>query len=681
MPSSSFPTQADFEALNARAQQFAQEATAAAEAAFAGDAAYRTLAAQLLAQMQDDEQIPMCEEHRGRFYHFYQSADRPKGVYRVSSAAMYRAGAPDWQVLFDVADFDALLGDEVFLEGVAHCVTMPTRVLLSLSRLGGDAAYTLELDLARGALAEEAMNFPLGKNHIAWRDEDSLWVAPAWEGEPLTASGYPKAVYLLRRGQDFSQAVKVIEGGGDDMLVHAWRYLDGQGAPVDLAEVAHGFFRKTYYQILPDLQTRALALPQDAEIVGYLAGQLLVQLKSAWRRANRIYASGCLVAVKLNQGVLGAAQVLFEPAPGQALQEVETTRAFVVIHYLDNISGCLKLWRFGAGVWQEAAAPQLPGHALEIVDQPWGGDVITLAASDFVTPLTLYSVDLQLMEVCVLRRQKPQFEAAGITVRQLWAKSADGTAVPYWYVGSGSPKPGPVWVYGYGGFGIAQLPHYLGSIGKHWLEAGGAFVLANLRGGSEFGPAWHQAAQGVDKIKSVEDFIAVAEHLAQSGLAAPEKIALQGGSNGGLVAAAAFARAPELIGALVCEAPLTDMLRYPYLAAGASWLDEYGDPADPAFQAALTALSPLHNLSADKTYPPALITTRLNDDRVHPAHALAFYARLKALGQKAWLYCPKAGGHSGEATQADEAQELALILRFLQSTLGVTPVDGARADV
>lgn len=647
---------------------FAEQAHAETLAQFAASPRFDRLKADIAAQLQDERQIPFCQEHRARMYHFHQNEAFPKGVYRVCSAASYRAGMPDWKVLFSVADFDAILGDDVYLDGVSHYVEQPERALLSLSAAGGDAAYTVEMDLAAGRIVEGGFHFPLGKNHIAWRDEDSVWVCPAWDERQLTAAGYPREVWLLRRGQDFSQAQPVYRMAADGMMVNAWRYLDGQGAPIDLIEAAAGFFTKQYLQVLADGSTAALNLPADCEITGYLAGQLLVQLREAWVRANQSYPAGSLVAVKLNKGQLGEAFVLFEPDEMQALESVETTKRFVAAAILDKVKGRLKAWKWAGGRWQEQSLPALPDGALELTDQPWGGDVLYIAAGDFTTPLTLFALDLNVNELSVLRRQPKQFAADGIKVEQFWAESADGVRVPYFAVGKNFSPDTPALVYAYGGFGVPELPHYLGSMGRHWLQEGKIFVLANVRGGGEF-KYWHRAAQGRRKHKSVDDLLAVLHDMHQRGISSPRRSALQGGSNGGLICASALVREPHSIGAAVCEVPLTDMLRYTELSAGASWTDEYGDPADPEIRDYLAAFSPYHQLADGIAYPPVLLTTSLSDDRVHPAHALKFYAKLQALSSPAALYVSQTGGHTGNSVAEDTASEMACVFCFLDSVL------------
>ena len=653
----------------AKTQQFIAQARTKTEQQFCQSEHYHTLKQKITEQLQDDKQIPFCQEHRARMYHFHQSAEFPKGVYRVCSAATYRAGLPEWEVLFSVADFDEILNDDVYLDGVSHYVEQPEMVLLTLSSAGSDSAYTVEFNLKTREIIPNGFHFPLGKNHIAWRDANSVWVCPAWDERQLTTSGYPREVWLMQRGETFDEAMPVYQMSANGVMANAWRYLDGQGAPIDLIEAANTFFTKDYFYVNANAEAVKLALPDDCEILGYLAGQLLLRLKSDWQRSKQKYVSGSLLAVKLNKGELGEAFCLFAPTRSQALESVETTRKFIIASLLDNVSGSLKAWKWENGKWIEQTLPRFPNGAIEIADQPWGGDTVYLAASDFVTPLTLFALDLNVMELTVLRRQPKQFDAQDIVVTQHFANSLDGEKIPYYHVGKTQSPDTPTLVYVYGGFAVPELPHYMGAIGKHWLENGGAFVLANVRGGGEFAH-WHTAAVRENKHKSVDDLLSVLNDLCERAYTNANKIAIQGGSNGGLVVASAFCRQPESMGALVCEVPLTDMLRYTKLYAGASWIDEYGDPDDETMREYLAHFSPYHQLNHTKNYPPALITTSLSDDRVHPAHALKFYAKLSDNPHApTWLYAPETGGHTGNSTQAETAAELACLLVFLNETI------------
>lgn len=632
------------------------------------DEQFTTMKADILAQLQDEKQISFCQEHRAQMYHFYQSSEYPKGVYRVCSASSYRSGMPNWRILFSVSDFDELLNDDVYLDGVSHYVEKPEQVLLNLSSAGADAAYTIELNLNTGKLVENGFHFPLGKNHIAWRDADSVWVCPAWDERQLTLSGYPREVWLWRRGQNFEQAQPIYQMERDGVMVNAWRYLDAQGTAIDLIEAATGFFSKEYLQIQENGDVLTLNLPKDVEIVGYLAGQLLIHLKSHWQRTHAVYKMGSLLAVKLSRGEIGMAEVIFEPTAAQSLESVETTKHFIVASILDNVSGQLKAWRWQNGQWQQKILPHLPKGALELTDQPWGGDTVYIASSDFLTPITLFALDLKVMELTVLRRQAEQFNTQNIKISQFHAISADGTAVPYYHIGQYQSAHTPTLVYVYGGFGVPELPHYLGIMGRHWLEKGCSFVLANVRGGGEF-VNWHASAQRNNKHKSVDDLLAVVADLHKRNLTSPTKTALQGGSNGGLLVASAMVREPQQLGAIICEVPLIDMLVYTQLSAGSSWIEEYGDPEDEIMHSYLKKFSPYQQIE-NKDYPPLLITTHLNDDRVHPAHALKFYAKLQDnIHLTSYLYINDGGGHAGNNTQEQIAHEMACVLRFLQKTL------------
>lgn len=657
------------ESLDDATLAFVAEANDQTQQRFMQSPYFHDTAQAVLQTLQDEKQIPFCQEHRASMYHFYQSAEYPKGVYRVATTTAYRAGLPEWQILFNVADFDAILNDDVYLDGVSHYVEQPLRVLLSLSAAGRDAAYTVEFDLSTGQIVPGGLHFPLGKNHVSWRDENSVWVCPAWDERQCTEAGYSREVWLIERGQSFSEGTPIYQVETSDMMVNAWRYLDPKGTPIDLIEAASSFFQKTYLVVGPDLQPQPLRLPKTSEVVGYIAGQLLVRLTEDWSRNKHSYRAGSLLALPLNKGMLKTAVVLFEPSDTQALESVETTKNHIVLSLLDEVKGRLAVWRYDAQGWHALDTPTLPAGAIDIVDQPWGSDIVYVACSDFVTPLTLFALDVSLMELVVVRRQPKQFDASGVTVAQHWADSADGVAIPYFWVGKQARPDTPTLVYAYGGFGVPELPHYLGTIGKHWVEQGGAFVLVNARGGGEFGPRWHKAAQGHNKHKSVDDVLAVVADLIAHGRSSAAKIALQGGSNGGLVVASAYVRAPEQLGAMVCEVPLTDMLRYDELYAGASWIEEYGDPKNPEAQASLLALSPYHQINVAKAYPAALLTTSLTDDRVHPGHAIKLYAKLKAQQTPAYLYVSDSGGHTGNGTQNQTAEEVAVILAFLKQSL------------
>ena len=351
---------------------------------------------------------------------------------------------------------------------------------------------------------------------------------------------------------------------------------------------------------------------------------------------------------------------------------METTRSSVVVNLIDNVRSRLLAFDWQDGSWHARSLPVPDSGVIEFADQPWNSDVLCYSFSDFLTPTGLYRLNVATGEQDCLRQQPAAFDASRFVAEQCWATACDGVDIPYFVVrASDTVLDGqtPTLLYGYGGFEVPMMPYYVENFGAHWLEKGGAFVLACIRGGGEFGPGWHQAAQGINRPVSFDDFCSVAEALIGSGLTSPDKLGIEGGSNGGLLVAACMVRRPELFKAVVCEVPLLDMLRYTELLAGASWIDEYGDPADPQQAAALQAYSPYHQLQAAVPYPLPLFTTSTRDDRVHPGHARKMVAQMQALGHPALLMETDAGGHTGNAGQEQTAAELARVLVYLYQQL------------
>lgn len=633
------------------------------------DARFAPLQAEILQTLRDTRQIPYFNQHGQWLYNFHQSEAQPRGVYRRTTLAAYRAGASDWQVVMDIDQLAEAEQHDWYLEGVSHYTLGPARCLLTLCLGGSDAAVTREYDLEAMAFVEGGFSLPFGKNHVAWRDQDSLFVCPAWEKRQCSRAGYPREVWLLERGQDWSQARRLFAAPVSAMMVTAWRFLDCAGGWLDMIEASDGFYRKSYHLLREDLSTQSLPLPPDAEVLAWLHGDLLVKLAQPWMHAGQSLPAGALITYRVDTGEVAP---LLCPGPRASVESVECSRGFILVNLLENVKSRLLAFGWQQGQWGEVTLQAQSDGVIEFVDQPWDTDVLYYSYSDFLTPTGLYRLELPQGVPECLRAQPAAFDASCFVAEQWYARAADGTDIPYFIVRARDlPCDGqsPTLLYGYGGFEVAMLPYYMDNFGPHWLEKGGVFVVANIRGGGEFGPAWHQAAQGVHRAVSFEDFISVAEDLIVRGVTRPERLAIEGGSNGGLLVGAAMVRRPELFRAVVCEVPLLDMLGYTRLLAGASWIDEYGDPDDAAQRPHLQAYSPYHQLQPGKCYPRALFTTSRRDDRVHPAHARKMVAQLNAFGHTPLFIETDSGGHAGNAGQAQTATDLARVLVYLYQQL------------
>ncbi|WP_236551349.1 prolyl oligopeptidase family serine peptidase [Billgrantia tianxiuensis] len=313
--------------------------------------------------------------------------------------------------------------------------------------------------------------------------------------------------------------------------------------------------------------------------------------------------------------------------------------------------------------------PTLGSVSVSAVDDEESDEVFVIV-SDYLTPTTL--LHGRVGEALETLKQAPAlFDAEGLEVTQHFATSRDGTPIPYFQVAERDLEPSgdhPTLLYGYGGFEVPLLPGYSPGVGRAWLSQGGVYVVANIRGGGEYGPRWHQAALREKRHKAFEDFAAVAEHLIERGVTSPQRLGIQGGSNGGLLVGNMLTRYPQLLGAVVCQVPLLDMRRYHLLLAGASWMAEYGDPESDDWSF-LSDFSPYHNLDPEAQYPPILLMTSTRDDRVHPGHARKMMARMVEQGHRALYYENVEGGHGGAADNRQRAHMQALAFTFLSQTL------------
>ncbi len=635
---------------------------------FAGDdfEAMRATAREVL---DTDARIPYVRRRGEYLYNFWRDATNPRGLWRRTTLDSYRTDSPEWDVVIDLDEL-ARADDENWVWGGANVIEPHhTRALISLSRGGSDAVVVREFDMAtREFVGPDGQGFelPEAKTRIGWEDDDTVLVGTDFGPDSLTDSGYPRMVKRWRRGQDLAQAETVFTGSATDVVVAAGRDRT-PGFERTMVSRAIDFFNDEVYE-LRDGELIRIDAPTDASVSVHRQW-LLIDLRTDWDTGTASYRAGSLLAADYDEFLAGTAQcsVVFEPDAHTALHHYAWTRDRLILVTLHDVASRVEVVR--PGDWQRRPVAEVPANTNTVIAAADDtGDEIFLDSSGFNRPSRLLrgAVDGTLTEI---KSAPAFFDADGLQISQYFATSKDGTAIPYFVVRPANAT-GATLLGGYGGFEVARTPGYDGVLGRLWLERGGTYVLANIRGGGEYGPGWHTQAMRAGRHLVAEDFAAVATDLVDRGITRVEQLGAVGGSNGGLLMGIMLTAYPHLFGALVCQVPLLDMRRYHLLLAGASWVAEYGDPDDPDEWEFISKYSPYQNISADTAYPPVLITTSTRDDRVHPGHARKMTAALQDAGHRVWYYENIEGGHGGAADNAQAAFKSALSFSFLWRMLG-----------
>lgn len=630
-----------------------------------------------------NDRIAFPSRRGGHVYNFWRDAEHTRGLWRRTRLEDYRAGSPVWEILLDL-DSLADAEDENWVWRGAH-VRSPDhdRALVRLSRGGADAVVIREFDLnTMDFVTDHPFTVPEAKTTVSWIDRDTIFLGTNTGAGSLTESGYPSRVLRWRRGVPLSEAELYFAGPESDITTTGWADTTPGHERLFVRRTLDFYRQRTFVETDAGLQI--IEVPEDCAVSVH-RGKLFVCPRTGFGGVP----DGGLGVTDLD-AYLGGDHTLdcvFTPSPSSALEGLSVTRNHLILTVSDTVATIL----FSAPLGDPASGLtklEVPDLAtVSVVDTaPLDDDQVWLAARSFTEPVKLLCGDLSdgpgSLELHTVYRAPEAFDADGLSTRQHHARSADGTLIPYFITGrfadgaDGSDiQPRPCLVYAYGGFEVSLLPDYLGSTGVGWLERDRLFVQANLRGGGEFGPAWHSGATGINRLRVHEDHEAVLMDLVERGYTTPEQLAVWGGSNGGLVTAVALTRYPERFGAAVVQVPLTDMLRYHRMSAGASWTAEYGDPDDPEFREVLKQYSPLHNVTprAQRPYPPALVTTSTRDDRVHPAHARLFAAALTDAGQPVDYYENTEGGHGGAADSAQRARLSSMIFAWLDRQVGHVP--------
>ena len=622
------------------------------------------------------ERIPFVSRRGGLLYNFWTDAEHPRGLWRRTDEASFRTESPDWDILLDLDALATAEGEDWVWAGSSVLKEGHDRALLSLSRGGGDAKVVREFDLTARRFVADGFILPESKGGAAWLDRDTLLVASAYGDGMATRAGYPRATRMLSRGSDPLAAAVLFEVPETSMA--AWASVDRETGVERLVFIEQiGFFDTTIHLGDRSGPRTRLDLPSDADVQidrDYLA----VRPRQPWLVGGVEHATDTVLAMPLSAFLAGRRDftVLWRPDERRALQDVFWSAGRLFVHALDDLRPTYTICTPEGGAWTTRPLDGLPAlgsvHVWPLDGDPEEADGTLLATvHDPVTPATLLSIPPSLEAPTVLRRTPPAFNAQGLRVTRHEVISADGTRVPYVQTGPEAlTGEAPVHMTAYGGFRLPLLPSYSPVLGKLWLERGGTSVVANIRGGGEFGTRWHDAGRREGKARAHDDFAAVAADLVARGVTRPGRIAAEGGSNGGLLIANMLTRYPERFGALFCTIPLIDMRRYTKLLAGASWIAEYGDPDDPQDWAFLGAISAYHKAESGRPYPPILLATSRRDDRVHPGHARKMARKLNALGYDASFYEPASGGHGYGKDNAETASFLALGLTFLRRSIG-----------
>jgi prolyl oligopeptidase len=628
--------------------------------------------ARLKTVLNSRERIPYVSRQGEFLYNFWRDAEHVRGLWRRTTLAQFALPEPAWETVIDV---DQLARDEKenWVWGGVSCLEPKgERCLVSLSRGGGDAHVVREFDAVKRAFVKDGFALPEAKGGASWIDQDSVFVNTNFGPGTMTSSGYPRIVKEWKRGTPLAQARTVYEAKTDDLSASAYKDTT-PGFEHQFVERAISFYSTELFLREGGTLVK-VAKPDDANAYT-VRDQLLVELRSDWKPSTRIYRQGSLLAIDFKRFMQGERNfdVLFEPSATISLESVGVTRGALLLTELENVRNRIVELRHVDGKWLRRAvdAPAFGALGVSTLDAN-RSDQYFLTVTDFLTPTTLYLGSVGSDERRALKALPAFFDAKPYTVTQFEAKSKDGTRVPYFVVMDKHTKmdgSNPTVLYGYGGFEVSMKPSYSGVMGEAWLRNGGVYVLANIRGGGEFGPSWHQAALKEHRQRAYDDFIAVAEDLTARKLSSARHLGIMGGSNGGLLVGAVMVQRPELFNAVVCQVPLLDMRRYSHLLAGASWMGEYGDPDDPKQWQFISRYSPYQNMFKEKSYPRVLFTTSTRDDRVHPGHARKMVALMQEQGHDVLYWENTEGGHAGAANNDQQAQMWAMTYTFLLNQL------------
>jgi prolyl oligopeptidase len=654
-----------------KALEWVRAKNAVTQKALTESAEFIMLRDDLRAILDSDARIPEVIKRGDYFYNFWKDKNNPAGVWRRTTLAEYKKAQPDWEILLDI---DALNreenanwvwhGAECLKPDYQHC-------LIALSRGGADADETREFNLTTKQWAKDGYYRPESKGGMSWKSASEVYVYSDFGEGSMTSSGYPRIAKLWQRGEPFEQAKVIYEGSNDDMYIAAF-HDDSKGFERDFVSRTIAFYNNELYLLNTEGNLQKIDAPNSAQKTVH-NNYLLLELREELVVAGNAYSAGSLLVADFDKYMQGARNftVLFEPTETTAMVGYAWTKNYLLLNVLDDVKNKITVLD-PAMHWQSEklkGAPSFGALSIAAIDNEESDDYF-LTATDYLTPTTLMLGTVGQAPI-TLKQLPSFFDASKHQITQAFAVSKDNTRIPYFMVAAKNvvnDGKNPTLLYGYGGFEISLTPNYSAAVGRAWLNQGGVFVVANIRGGGEYGPRWHQAALKENRLRAYEDFAAVAQDLIAQKITSPKHLGIQGGSNGGLLVGNMLVMYPELFNAVVCQVPLLDMKRYHKLLAGASWMAEYGDPDTDDWQF-MQKFSPYQNVKQEAKYPVVLFATSTRDDRVHPGHARKMMARMQEQGHQVWYYENIEGGHGGAANNEQAAFMQALSFTFLKQQL------------
>lgn len=635
---------------------------------FQSDPRYQRLYDRALEVLQAKDRIPYVQFRPDGLYNFWQDETNVRGLLRRTNLASYRTAEPVWEPVLDIDALAKADGKSWVYHGLQCLPPEMDRCLVYLSDGGRDANVIREFDTRSRRFVEGGFVLPEGKGGAGWEDRDTIIVSRDWGPGTMTESGYPFVARRLKRGQGLDSAVEIFRGEPTDVSAGVMVLRDSAGRTHGLVGYRYVGAHEARYTLLRPEGNVALDLPERSSFAGIVDGRLLVQLSEPWQAPGGTrFAADSLISWDLEQWkrdpLAARPGLVFAPGPRQTLDGVATTKGRLLVSLLDNVRGRALAYDYVGGKWRSSEIALPRNASVGIAAASDEADQAMFSVADYLTPNSLWWYDAAAGRLETIKTIPARFDASGHVVEQLEATSRDGTKIPYFLIRPKAMKADgttPTLLYGYGGFQSSEVPYYSGTMGRLWLEAGNAYVVANLRGGGEFGPQWHQSAQGANKQRTWDDYIAVAEDLIRRKITSPRRLGAIGGSQGGLLVGTAITQRPDLFNAAIVQVPLFDMLRYHLIGAGASWISEYGDPRKPGEKAWLEAYSPYQKLAKGVKYPMPFIHSSTADDRVTPVHGRKAAARLAELGHPYHYYENMEGGHAAAANLPETARRLAM---------------------